>query len=74
MTPELEQTLGAFIADNEAFWGTKKRRVVSYWNAYYRHRSFSDSRGAFQRHEYIGFQLVNRLDAAALGNVPIENE
>jgi len=74
MTPELEQTLGAFIADNEAFWGTTKRRVASYWNVYYRHRSISDGRRAFTRHEYIGFDLVDRLEAAAFGGAPIVKE
>lgn len=36
MTPDLERTLGAFIAENKAYWATTKRRVASYWNAYYR--------------------------------------
>ena len=65
LTPELEQVLGAFIVDNAAFWATTKRRVASYWNAYYRSNWVSDLRKAYRRHEYVGFDLIYRLDAAA---------
>lgn len=64
MTPEIERTLGAFIVKNEAFWATTKRRVASYWNAYYRSSSASDLRRAYRRDEYVGFKLIKRMDAA----------
>lgn len=66
LTPELEQTLAAFIADNEALWATTKRRVTSYWNVYYRSSWKSELRQAYRRDEYVGFELTDRLDAAAL--------
>jgi hypothetical protein len=65
MTPEIEHTLGTFIANNIPYWETTKRRVASYWNLYYRDTASSDCRTAFTRREYVGFQLVDRLDAAA---------
>lgn len=65
MTPELEQTLGVFIVHNEDFWNTTKRRVTSYWNAYYRSSSASECRRAYRRHEYVGFELIDRLETAA---------
>jgi len=66
LTPELEQTLAAFIADNKALWTTTKRRIASYWNVYYRRGR--DLRPAYRRDEYVGFQLSDRLDAAAFGS------
>lgn len=65
LTPEVEQILAAFIIDNQAFWATIKRRVTSYWNAYYRSRHASELRQAYRREEYVGFHLTNRLEAAA---------
>lgn len=65
MTPEMERTLGAFVADNNPYWETTKRRVASYWNAYYRHTPNGYYPRAFARQDYVGFQLVDRLDAAA---------
>lgn len=65
LTPEIEQILAAFIIDNRAFWATTKRRVTSYWNAYYRSRYASELRRAYRRDEYVGFHLTNRLEAAA---------
>lgn len=65
LTPQLEQTLGAFIRDNDAFWATTKRRITSYWNVYYRWSGASELRRAYPRDEYIGFTLVDRLEAAA---------
>lgn len=67
ITPELERTLGTFIAHNEAFWNTTKRRVTSYWNAYYRPGWSSDCRRAYRRDEYVGFNLIDRLGVAASG-------
>lgn len=65
LTPDLERTLGAFIVENEAFWATTKRRVASYWNAYYRSSRASELRRAYRRDEYVGFKLTDRLEAAA---------
>lgn len=67
LTPEVEQILAAFIIDNQAFWATIRRRVTSYWNAYYRSRHASELRQAYRREEYVGFRLTNRLEAAAFG-------
>ena len=70
MTPDLEQALGSFIADNMAFWETTKRRVASYWNVYYRH----GGRGAYRRQEYVGFKLTDRLEKAAATRSALMNE
>jgi hypothetical protein len=67
MTPEVEQALGAFIVQNEAFWSTIKRRVTSYWNVYYRSNCRNEGRQAYRRDEYVGFELVDRLGTAAFG-------
>jgi len=56
ITPENERILGTFITRNEAYWNTIKRRVASYWNVYYR---------SCRRAAYVGFELVERLEAAA---------
>jgi hypothetical protein len=65
MTPEVERTLGAFIVQNEAFWNTTKCRMTSYWNVYYRSNQSTEYRRAWRRDEYVGFDLVDRLEAAA---------
>lgn len=70
MTPEMEQTLSAFIVQNKAFWNTIKSRVASYWNVYYRpnlREGYSEGRRAYGRHDYVGFELVDRLEMAAFG-------
>ena len=67
MVPELEQTLGSFIVHNQAFWETTKRRVTSYWDVYYRSSRSSELRRAYRRDEYVGFELIDRLDMAASG-------
>jgi hypothetical protein len=75
LTPENARMLGTFIAQNQSYWGTTKRRVTSYWNAYYRSdlatsprpewaRNF---RPLFQQNEYVGFTLIKQLEAAAFG-------
>jgi hypothetical protein len=66
LTPELEETLGAFIVHNMLFWNRTKQRVISYWNAYYRARWLSEANRAERRDEYVGFTLVHRLEASAL--------
>lgn len=67
LTPGNAQTLAAFIVQNEAYWGTTKRRVVSYWDVYYRSRRSSETRHSYRRDEYIGFKLIDRLETAATG-------
>lgn len=65
LDPALEQRLAQFIVDNPAFWATTKRRVTSYWNVYYRRRRTSETRRAYTRSDYVGFHIVERLEAAA---------
>ncbi len=65
MTPELEHALGTFIVHNEAFWNTTKRRITSYWNAYYRCDCGSKFARVYPRKEYVGFKLIAQLEAAA---------
>ena len=66
LTPGKAQTLAAFIDQNEAYWSTTKRRVVSYWDVYYRSSGSSETRHAYRRDEYIGFKLIDRLETAAI--------
>lgn len=76
LTPEKVRMLGTFIAQNQLYWQTTKRRVMSYWNAYYRSTLAisprpewaRNSRPLFEQNEYVGFSLTKQLDAAALGN------
>ncbi|RPF72128.1 hypothetical protein [Aurantiacibacter spongiae] len=75
LTPENAQTLGSYIAQNSGYWQTTKRRVTSYWNVYYRSELASgsrpkwarDFRPLFKKNEYVGFRLIERLEAAAFG-------
>jgi hypothetical protein len=66
LTPGSLSTLGAFIIHNDPYWNTTKRRVVSYWNVYYRARWLSDQGRAELRDDYVGFRLIKQLEAAAL--------
>ena len=68
LTPENAQTLAAFVVQNEAYWSTTKRRVMSYWDVYYRWNQSSETRPSFKRNEYIGFKIIERLEAAAFGS------
>lgn len=67
LTPGNAQTLAAFIVQNEAYWNTTKRRVVSYWDVYYRSSRSGETRRSYRRDEYVGFKLIDRLDTAANG-------
>lgn len=67
LTPHDAQTVAAFIVQNEAYWGTTKRRVMSYWDVYYRSRRSSETRHCYRRDEYVGFKLIDRLETAAIG-------
>lgn len=50
----------SFLNANPAFWATTKRRVVSYWDCYYR-------RAWMRREDYVGFQLLEYIDSLLLG-------
>jgi hypothetical protein len=67
LTPEDALTLGAFVIENQGYWNTVKRRVMSYWDVYYRSPRGSETRHAYKRDEYVGFRLINRLEMAASG-------
>jgi len=43
-----------FINENPKYWQKTESRMVSYWNAYYRHRYP-------KLKEYLGFEIVNRI-------------
>lgn len=64
LTHESTQTLGTFISHNQAYWNTTKRRVMSYWNEYYRWQG-AQSGGAHRRDQYVGFKLIAELETAA---------
>jgi hypothetical protein len=68
LTPEVIGGLAEFIAQNGAYWETTKRRVVSYWNAYYRWGRASETRQVYAKSDYVGFRLVDCLERAAYGS------
>jgi hypothetical protein len=47
-----------------ALWKTTKRRVTSYWDAYYRRRGREVSL-VFPRDDYVGFKIVERIETPA---------
>jgi hypothetical protein len=64
LTPNAEQIVAAFLIANPAFWDTIKRRIASYWNAYYRLSRASEHRCPYTKANYVGFRLVDRLERA----------
>lgn len=62
MTPEASRVLANFILENPTYWETTKRRVMSYWSVYYRRE--------FTRENYVGFHLVDRLEAELVNKAP----
>lgn len=74
LTPDLEYIIGSFIVANPAYWNTTKQRITSYWNVYYRARWLEAHGCAERRDEYVGFRLVQRLEAAALRCAPGVNK
>ncbi len=68
LTPEVTAGLAEFIAQNGAYWETTKRRVVSYWNVYYRRVCASETRRVYAKPDYVGFRLVDYLERAANGD------
>lgn len=67
LTPETTRTLGTFISHNKTYWQTTKRRVMSYWNEYYRWHGGDRPDRAHHRHQYVGFKLITELETAAFG-------
>lgn len=70
LTPENIKVLAHFIAQNQECWATTKRRIASYWNAYYRARRSgqpSTFRRAYLRPDYVGFRISDALEASARG-------
>lgn len=57
LSPALTSALATFTSANPDYWQLTRQRVASYWNVYYR--------ASYSRADYVGFQLVERLDAAA---------
>lgn len=57
LSPALANALAAFTSANPDYWQLTRQRVASYWNVYYR--------ASFTRADYVGFRLVDSLDAAA---------
>ena len=64
LTADAEKILGAFLLGNPAYWETTKRRVTSYWNAYYRFSPQTERRRRRTPDDYVGFRLVDRLERA----------
>ena len=67
LTPHDAQTIATFIVQDEAYWSMIKRRIMSYWNVYYRSSRSSETRHFYRRDEYVGFRLIDRLETAAIG-------
>ena len=67
LTIENTQTLAAFIVQNEGYWNTTKRRVVSYWAAYYRSDLTCETHRVYRRDAYVGFKIVDQLETAVFG-------
>lgn len=49
------EVVATFIGENPQFYELTRARVASYWNCYYR--------GRFKRGDYVGFKLLQELDA-----------
>ena len=56
LSPSVSDTLAAFICTNPSYWERTRQRVASYWDVYYR----TD----FRRSDYVGFKLIDELEAA----------
>ena len=48
-----------FIKENQAYWEKTERRVISYWNEYYRRPQFPKFND-----DYVGKKIVDRLNLA----------
>lgn len=58
-----------FIGQNEKYWSKTQRRVISYWDAYYRRNHYQSPRPWRCKNikDYIGQKIINRLKQAASG-------
>jgi hypothetical protein len=56
-----------FIAENPKFFETTKSRIISYWNSYYRNRSFDENyrNPIFDKETYVGFRILNKISLHA---------
>ncbi|MFZ0677884.1 hypothetical protein [Candidatus Binatus sp.] len=60
-TPVYEQ----FARSNPEFIALTERRVMSYWNEYYRHPPWDGRRSVYERDEYVGFRLIEFFKSLA---------
>lgn len=60
LSQPVSEALAAFISDNPSYWERTQQRVASYWNVYYR--------ADFRRSDYVGFKLIDALNAAVRAN------
>jgi hypothetical protein len=51
-----------FIAENQLFIDVLKQKIISYWNCYYRYRSFHFK-------DYVGFKLADKLGMWKKGEI-----
>lgn len=56
-----KMNLTKFINENPEFWDLTKNRIISYWDCYYR-KKFNGQITGFNRQEYPGFKLVDRIE------------
>jgi hypothetical protein len=54
-----------FISSNPEFIALTERRVMSYWNEYYRHPPWDGHRTVYARDEYVGFRLMQFFKSLA---------
>jgi hypothetical protein len=56
LEPPSAAILAEFISANPGYWRTTRHRVMSYWDVYHR--------ADFRRSDYVGFKLIDALEAA----------
>jgi hypothetical protein len=54
-----------FVSSNPEFIALTERRVMSYWNEYYRHPPWDGRRTVYKRDEYVGFRLIEFFKSLA---------
>lgn len=57
LSQPISVALADFISANPSYWERTRQRVASYWDVYYR--------ADFRRSDYVGFKLIDALQAAA---------
>jgi hypothetical protein len=55
------QKLKAFFKENPKFFVTTEKRIVSYWNCYYKKRTNGIYTYEYSFKEYVGFKILNKL-------------